>query len=429
MKAAVAIGGTSALSACLSRVSGGLPSGTTVRSNLPDRQFAWMDHSAVSDATGEAKTPAHHVQLLLEYSAEGAPDPEDRETVEAALRTLEEGLAWSDEGLLFTIGYSPSYFDRFEESLPPDTGLAPPEEIIENADLDGGRGIEADHADAHLHLASNRAPAVLQAEEALKGNREAVNGVPVDATFEGVFSVVDRRTGFAGDPHDRWAEDIDEPNPVGEDAPVFFGFKSLFRDSQPTEDHVAIQDEDHPFQGGTTEQVSVLRDTEIQRWYDRNDHEQRAERMYSPEHSSLDTGRHGRKLSPDSGTKNRPGDDGAAMAEIAERTAEHAAKRNVVGHAQKIARARDPAPPILRRDFPSTDGGEPGLQFVSHQRTIDDFVRVRKLMSFVDPDDDVPAEEEVPIEDHGIQGYLEVERRGTFLVPPRELRALPPARP
>lgn len=118
-----------------------------------------------------------------------------------------------------------------------------------------------------------------------------------------------------------------------------------------------------------------------------------------------------------------------SMDEIATRTEEDAGETGVVGHAQKLARARDPLPPLLRRDFPSTDEQHPHTQFISLQRTTDDFIQVRKAMSFIDQEEDHPAEAAVPLKNHGIQGFFRVVRRGTYLIPPRQLRALPEANP
>lgn len=148
--------------------------------------------------------------------------------------------------------------------------------------------------------------------------------------------------------------------------------------------------------------------------------------MFSPEHDVEDTGEHGRELGEASGT------DEQSMVEIAAETETDAEEEGVVGHSQKLARARkgdDDRPPLLRRDFPSTDGNQAHTQFISNQRTIDDFINVRKDMAFVDPESDKPAESEVPLKNNGIQGHFKIQSRGTFLVPPRALRALPCAHP
>ncbi len=472
MKAAVAIGGASALSAVKARAHGDdghsetIPTGRDDPTTLPERHYAWDDFCSVNGATGLAKTPQHHLMLLADYEGGdeddgflghfpfgddddrgrgkgrgrdddhggggATPTDEDREQVEQAFRTLERAFEWGNEGLLFTVGYSPSYFDRFEEDLPEGTGLVRPEEVIDEVDIRRSGRVVADDFDVHIHLASDNALALLEAEQALRGRLDEVNGEPVAASLDGVLDVRDRRTGFIGNPHEMWDREIPGRNPVAEEASVWFGLKSLFTDSQPSEAQVAISDPDHPFHNGTTEQASILQDTEVRNWYRIHDHEERVQRMYSPHHTSEDAGQHGRELAPTSGTENRR-EDGVTMNEAAELTKQDAEEKQVVGHAQKLARARkgeDNVPPLLRRDFPSTDGIQPKTQFISNQRTIDDFIDVRRAMSFVNHEDDDPnAAEEVPIKDHGIQGFLRTIRRGTFLVPPRSLRALPPAQP
>jgi hypothetical protein len=74
----------------------------------------------------------------------------------------------------------------------------------------------------------------------------------------------------------------------------------------------------------------------------------------------------------------------------------------------------------LRRDFNTTDGGVPGSHFLVHQRSIDEFVRVRRAMAGQDLDGGVGQRH-----NNGLLQYIFVKRRGNFLVPPREKRALP----
>lgn len=431
MKAALAIGGTSALASVQARAHGdghddAPPTGTDDTSSLPDRQYGWDDYCEVNERTGMAKFPKHHLQFMLDYTGDGIPSDADRQQVEDSLQTLERAYEWSHHGVVFTVGYSPAYFDRFDEDLPEETGLRRPETVIEESDINRSGDVAVDDYDAHMHLASDSALALLEAEAALFGDGDTVNGIDVTATFEGVFAKRDRRTGFVGNPAERWEEEIAGKTPVDEDSSVFFGFDSLYSDSQPTEDEVAIGG-DHPFADGTTEQVSLLRDDGLTEWYNRNSLEERVDRMYSTHHDVEGTGEHGRELGETSGT------DDETMVEIAADTEADAEEEGVVGHSQKLARARkgeDNRPPLLRRDFPSTDGERAHTQFISNQRTIEDFIDVRRAMAFVEHEDDDPnAQSEVPIKDHGIQGYFQVQSRGTFLVPPRDLRALPPSRP
>lgn len=223
MKPALAIGGTSALAAAKARAHDDAPHGTPAPGtddpdSLPDRQYAWNDFLAKTDVTDLTKTPKHHLQFMLDYVGDGTPTEDEREQVETALRTLERACEWSNEGLVFTLGYSPSDFDRFDEDLPEGTGLLRPERMIEEADIARSGDIEVDDYDAHMHLASKHAHVLLEVEEALFGNVDEVNGVQMEATFECVFEKRDRRTGFIGNPHDQWEEHVPGKNPIPEDA-------------------------------------------------------------------------------------------------------------------------------------------------------------------------------------------------------------------
>lgn len=112
VKAAVAIGGTSAMAACMGREElPDLPGGPEDLAALPDRQHAWNDFVAVDDH-GNHRSPRHHVVVLLDYGGDGAPVDGDRETVEEAFRSIERAYQRSNEGLLFTVSYSPAFFDR-----------------------------------------------------------------------------------------------------------------------------------------------------------------------------------------------------------------------------------------------------------------------------------------------------------------------------
>jgi hypothetical protein len=109
-------------------------------------------------------------------------------------------------------------------------------------------------------------------------------------------------------------------------------------------------------------------------------------------------------------------------------TDETAREMGVVGHSQKSARARDDndSPLILRRDFDSTDDGSASLHFLALQRGITDFVDTREAMNGTDVTEQSAVGQR---NNNGILQYVRTERRGNFLVPPRSLRALPPAQP
>ncbi|MFB6271012.1 MAG: Tat pathway signal protein, partial [Halobacterium sp.] len=87
---------------------------------------------------------------------------------------------------------------------------------------------------------------------------------------------------------------------------------------------------------------------------------------------------------------------------------------------------------LLRRHFESTDdleSDEPvaSLHFPSLQTGISAFEEVRRAMNGTDVTEVTPAVRQRV--NNGILEYIFVRRRGYFLVPPRELRALPEPAP
>ncbi|QIO22262.1 Dyp-type peroxidase [Haloarcula sp. JP-L23] len=408
-KSAVAIGGTAALAACLDRGTPDVPEGTDDTASLSARQHAWNDALATDDA-GNPRMARHHVLLLLDYERDGRPTDGDRRQVEDALSTLEQAYEWSNDGLLFTLGYGPTYFDRFEANpagvdVPEPKALAPFEDP------------EPDTPDALLHLASDHESVVLAAEEALKGTRKTVNDHEMPSSFAGVFGVADRRTGFVGTGLPAEKQDVDgvpDSEPVPEEAPLFMGFKSGFKGNQATEDRVTV--DAGPFAGGATQHLSFIR-LHLQQWYEQDSRDQRVSKMFCPAHA--DEGKVegvGENLGTDS-----------AIDECPEDAVESGRREGVVGHSQKLSRAReDDSPTILRRDFDSTDGGEAGLHFLSLQRSIEDFVATREAMNGTDVAENAAVGQRT---NNGILQYMTVERRGNYLLPPRNLRALPPADP
>lgn len=414
VKAAVAIGGSAALSACMARVGPpDLPQGTDDPSTLPERQHAW-NGSLPTDDHGNAVAPRHRVLLPLNYANDGEPTDDDRQRVERALRTLERAYPRSNDdsvGLLFTMSYSPAYFDRFDASLPSAVNLPEPEALSPIEDP------AFDNPDAVLHLASDYGQVVLAAEEALFGETDELNGIDVTDTLTDCFEQVDRRTGFVGAGLPAEHQDVTgvpDSEPVSDDAPLYMGFKSGFKKNQASEDAVSIPD--GPFADGTTQHISHIR-LNLQQWYEQDSRDQRVAKMFCPVHAE-----EGRV----EGTGENLGDssqlDGCpAHAEEDGRT------HGMVGHTQKSARARkDDSPLILRRDFNSTDGGEAGLHFLSLQRTISDFVDTREAMNGTDLAEKSAVGQRT---NNGILQYMSVKRRGNYLIPPRSLRSLPPANP
>nr|WP_206335634.1 Tat pathway signal protein [Natronolimnobius sp. AArcel1] len=414
---AVAAGGTAALSACLGSdgddaSSVDVPSGTDEPESLPTRQHAWND-ALTTDEHGTVQPPAHHVLVALSLQdnvvEDGRVDNSARETTETALRALERAYEWSNEGLVFTLGYTPAYFDRFDESLPELVDLPEPEALT------GQESPDFDDFDAVFHLASDSPEVVIEAEEGLFGEVETLNGVDpeLETDLSAVFDRLEdqRRTGFVGDGLPADHTDTDGvPESVPEDAPFFMGFRSGFQESQATEDRVTL--ESGPFAGGATQHVESM-DINLTQWFNQENHFQRVSKMFSHEHATEDlVGDVGETLTGSSELRD----------ERIDSTAADARSHNVVGHAQKAARAREDGEPLLlRRDFNTVDSGGPGLHFVSLQHDIDEFVRVREAMTGADLD--------VPMANNGIRHYIFVTRRGNYLVPPRPLRALPPADP
>jgi len=410
-KAAVAIGGASALSACLSRGGDDLDvaTGPEDLSTLPARQHAWTKYVPTDDHGNDVQ-PRHRVLRLLNYAEEGTPTESERETVESAFRGLERAYARGSDGLLFTVGYSPFYFERFDARLPESVDLQQPRALAAFEDP------ELDTQDAVIHLASDHPEVVLAAEQALLGEKSALNGVEVESDLSGIFEKADRRTGFIGEGLPAENQDVDGiPNsePVDSDAPLYMGFKSGFEKNQATEERVTIRD--GPFAGGTIHQLSKIR-LKLEQWYDQDSRSQRVGKMFCPVHAEEDL-------------VEGAGDNLGDSAQTAERgcpahAEDDARTKGVVGHSQKSARARDDdgSPLMIRRDFDSTDDGHAGVHFVSLQRTTADFVDTREAMNGGDLAERSAVGQK---NNNGILQYMEVLRRGNFLLPPRDKRALP----
>lgn len=414
LKAALAVGGASALSACLDRFGDEpIPQGVDDPTSLPDRQFAWND-SLERDDGGNVVLPEHHLLLYLTYDGEagdGVPTATDRERLEAALRTIERAFEWSNRGVVFDLGYSPSYFERFAEPLPDSVDLPPPRGLtpVDTPTLD--------EQDALLHLASDRSDGLMQIEETLFGNGSTLNGVDVAGRLDEVFDVDARRTGFIGPglpAANQGVGGIPEDGPVPEESPLFMGFKAGFAKNQATEEYVTIQE--GPFAGGTTKHVTRIRQ-QLDKWYGENSHDEMVAKLFSPrlaEEDAVD------------GVGDNLGDHSGITDEIYERVDETAAEFGLVGHAEKAARANrdeDGNVRTLRRHVESTDNENASLHFPSYQQELSEFEAVQEAMNGTDLVGDHPTIQ--PRVKNGIFRYIFVENRGNFLVPPRSLRAFP----
>jgi deferrochelatase/peroxidase EfeB len=398
LRGLVAAGGMAALGACLDIQSESVPTGDPSR--RPDRQHAWNDRLPTDDH-GNHRLPEHHVLLSLAY--EGSDREGDRSTVETALADLERAYEASADGLLFTLGYTPAYFERFGES--PGADLPPP------GPLHDEENVATEDGDAVLHLASDHAGAVLAARQALLGERDTANGVSV-TPLDGLFTVTHRRTGFVGPglPAENDENKLGiPPDAVDGDAPNYMNFRSGFRRTQATEERVTLQS--GRFAGGTTQHVEAIR-LVLSEWFERSTDEQ-VSRLFSPELDPETVGEVGENLTDDNRVETVPE---SALPEMAR---EH----GVVGHVQKMSHLReDGRPPILRRDVNSGDNGEAGMLFISLQRAFEDYRRVRLAMAGLDLPEETPVG---PRQENGIRQYFRTRRRGNVLVPPRESRSLP----
>lgn len=524
MKSALMIGGVGAMASAEELI--GLTGAAGDRLSFAardNRQHSWNAFLPTDDR-GLVAPPSFHVLLFMTYQRDGTPRLSDRFEMEAALRQLERAFEWSGAGLLFTTNYGNPYFERFGESLPDGASLLDNQSSIDamikrDSSFENPENPVAEPYDVFIDLASNNVANILAAEEALFGNRDEINGVKIEHTLEGFFdkptSFPDRRTGFVGigvagnnTEQTQQFEEFGNPNPdidekAGEDAFLTMGFMSGHEDNQPAEDDVTLAWNQQTIDGtprppgafaqGTVQHASRLA-INLDNWYGSTD-TGRSAQMFSPFHSTEETGPTGLALGANSSPDEFPmrdedsetdvareteitarelREDLEAAGGITEETLEDAeAEGNVIGHSQKLARARikhsarlpdrpeDEAreQPILRRDFNSLDGtGEQlpveeeeeeetettsteedrippnsTLHFLTIMRYNEDMVDVRQAMNdvgFTSRDGSISHESilDDELDIHGIHEYILATRRGNFLMPPLSLRSLPPAR-
>jgi hypothetical protein len=399
LRSLVATGGAGALAACLDAdiAAEKIPQGDPAE--RPRRQHAWNERLR-RDEDDNFLPQRHHVYLSLTYAGDDVAA--DRDTVETAFQDLETAFEASHRGLLFTVGYSRAYFEAHGESV----DLPRPEPVFE------GENVRLNEADVFLHLASDSARALLEAEEALLGDRDTANDVAV-TDLSGLFERERRRSGFFGFGEPAKKAGLNglpsEESKIPDAAPFLMGYRSGFRRNQATEDRVTIQT--GRFAGGTTQHVSGLRLT-LTEWFDLEEDRQ-IEKLFGPSQSFEDVGPAGTDLSDHNGVADQT--DATLR--------ESATEDGVVGHAQKLARFRENGrPPILRRDVNSDDLGEAGVVFVSLQRDIEQFRRLRRGMAGLDLAGEGSVGEEY---NNGIRKYIQTRHRGNFLLPPRGKRALP----
>ncbi|WP_254521879.1 DUF7405 family protein [Natrinema caseinilyticum] len=470
VKSALTIGGASALSATMAvtGLTGTVEAGDD-SSGPPDRrnrQHAWADFLE-RNARDVPHLPTHQLLLFLNYDRSGEPVPADRREMEATLSQIEDAFQWSNEGVLFTVSYSRAYFDRFDEDLPQGIDLERNQEFIDSLDVPNEDPVPED-AEVLLHLSSDTVANLLAVEEALWGEMDGLNGVSFEHTLEGLFDrptdFPDRRTGFVGGGAPR--EEIDRDD-IPEDAPLSMGFESLFQDNAPSEDDVTIVEnqtlgEPMPpgaFAQGSIQHASSL-NIDLDSWYD-DSLEMRTARMFSPYHHPDEIGEIADELGDTTDLAGLPMRDPDADDDVARRTQRDAEEFELVGHLQKLVRARfdlserdsdgesdgELDTTLLRRDFNTTDmETESGLHFVALMRFNGYMAYVRKAMSgvgfqgseeipLIDEDEGPQGEPfvdhddvDIPDDANGFHSQIEATRRGNFLIPPLSMRSLPPAR-
>jgi hypothetical protein len=350
---------------------------------LPIRQHAW-EQALTPDEFGNP-TPPRFDRLVL-FDVRGTPTPRYARLLEATLRDLERSYPWGPQGLLFTAGWSPDYFERVLRVRSPIPKAKP---------LSNFESPTIDTYDLCLHLACDDDLRLQTAE------RELI------AKLTPALRWRETRTGFAGAglpaAHQR-VGGIPAGDPVTKAAPLFMGFKSALKKNQASEDAVTISG--GAFDQGTTMVASYMQLT-LDSWYQQLSYRQRVALMYSPQTTPAQVA----KFTTDA--ESNPGQLNQAIR-----------KYGVIGHAQASARARvNGKPVILRRDFDTVDGGLAGLHFVALQRSIADFVATRTAMNQAGAQLVNPGITNT--ENNGINAFIFVVRRSNYIVPSRAERSFP----
>jgi dye decolorizing peroxidase len=364
------------------------------RAGLPRRQHAW-NHVLAHDDAGNPVAARHARLLLLDLKTE--PDAAAARRLEASLRTLERRYPYGPDGLLFTLGWGPHYFERW---LKVDSPVERPRALsdFELPTLDA--------YDACLHMVCDDEQRLETVTAALLDG-SPLPGADGTTDISPVFELRETRTGFVGAglpaAHQN-VSGVPDGRPVAKTAPLFMGFKSGFGRNQATEDDVTIPA--GPLAGGTTMHVSRMR-LRLDSWYQILDERERVARMFGPDVTPAEAAR----FTTDA-------------ASHPERFARDARTRGVVGHAQTAARARrHNRAIIIRRDFDTVDGGEAGLHFVALQRSIGDFVKTRTAMNAARAQTLNPAINDTV--NNGINEFIFVTRRANYAVPSRADRSFP----
>ncbi len=499
VRSALVIGGTSAISGLGSiagitptvKAAGQEPITATERLN---RQHAWDAYEPVA-ASGNTAPPTNSLFLMLDYQSSGTPDWDERVEVEQALNEIEQNFAWGPSGVLFTIAYSASYFDRYDEDPPEGAAPHSADTVVQTAEdltdlADTNDDVTPDEYDVVLLLASDNAANLLAVEDALWGGGD----LSFDATFEGIFQKPqdwpDRRVGFSGGEfQDRQpeyeSEILDGNTDIPDKAPLSMGFIAGFGQSIPRENNVTLKQgqrfpnrnlsasevPDLPYVGevgerdpgvfaeGTLKHVSHV-ELDLPKWYG-EDSDRRRHQMYSPYHDEDETNAMGGDrpgsglVDADADDPNEvgPDDDDYSVLEYAERTEDTASGDiadgdvepetdvPLVGHSQKVARARydidgdgDPEQTVLRRDWdtiaPNSDDAS-GYMFnvpMRFNESVYSMFDANYNVGFTSLDgriDHDSVDTNGIAERNGIAPFMNATHRSHWLVPPISVRALP----
>jgi len=357
---------------------------------LPIRQHAWNARLR-SDAAGNDLLPRHFRLFMLDLDT--APSDAAAETVELAMRTLEDAYEFNSEGLLHMLGWGTNYFETHGslDSSP----IRSPRVLSRTDDPD----LQA--FDAMLVLASDVPSNLAAAESAMFDTRPTLAEAEIQGRLGDVFSVADRRGGFVGEGLPAAHADAEGvPDNIPEESHMFSGFFAGRKGTQASEDRVTI--DDGPYAGGTTIHLSRINEA-FDNWWELAQSDQ-VKRLFSAEFSPEDIDRGGLPF--------------------ADMVREHASEDGEVGHFEKVARARkDGEPIILRRDFNTVDGGQAGIHFLSLQERLGDFEETRDAMNgwwLREEHDDLRDRQ-----NNGLLEFIEVASRSNFYVPPRDKRAFP----
>lgn len=420
----VAVGGISSLSACLDVENLSFDSELKDSSNQPNApskqptsQHFWDNY--LRDAGNDFSFPAlplHHLILLIDLSH--VPTVQERKEFERFFNYLERSFKWSNDGLVFTVGYTRKYFDRYQTSLPSYVDLPPAHPINDGEDPDFY------DSDVALHMASDKASNILAAEETLLGNFDGLSGTNLNISLEEIISEVQRLTGFylldeyevdgtlKGVYNQTVMKNTDFNLPdyvhVSKATPRFMGPPMNIKSSNASEETVMIKK--GPFKGGATQHIESI-SMDLESWSELSP--LRQEKLTWNAGTSTDT----------AGTAKEQ-----EMRTKVNFALQNAREQGMVGHAEKVTRARKGGrPTIMRRDFNTLDLDRPGLHFVTLHKSISEYERVRNIMygtEFANKFENIGQER-----NNGLLEFIETEARGNFLIPPRKYRAFPPPNP